>query len=84
MQVIVVVQDPDGTERPPTQEELQWIAERYVCALLERSLPGSQVRIRRAAGASAPVAFADGVGLGSGATVSAGSRPPRRLHSRLL
>lgn len=51
MKVTLAVRLPDGRqeERPPTEGELQDIAERYICALLERSLPGSQVRIRRKA-----------------------------------
>lgn len=49
MRVTIAVRLPDGTieDRSPTEAELQDIAERYIIALLERSLPGSQVRIRR-------------------------------------
>lgn len=49
MRVTIAVRLPDGTQvdRPPTEEELQDIAERYIIALLERSLPGSQVRIKK-------------------------------------
>ena len=51
MRVTIAVRLPDGTvvDRPPTEEELQDIAERYIIALLERSLPGSQVRIKKRA-----------------------------------
>lgn len=40
---------PDGTQldRPPTEEELQDIAERYAVALVQSSLPGSQVKVKK-------------------------------------
>lgn len=58
MRVTIAVRLPDGTvvDRPPTEEELQDIAERYIIALLERSLPGSQVRIKKRSKEKAAVA----------------------------
>lgn len=49
MRVVVSVVRSDGTQldRPPTEAELQEIAERYAAALLQLSLPGSQVRVKK-------------------------------------
>lgn len=48
MRVTVSVITPDGKEldRPPTEEECQQIARRYVKALLEMSLPGAKVTFK--------------------------------------
>lgn len=49
MRVCVAVKLPDGTQvdRPPTESELQALAERYVVTLIQLSLPGSRVRLSR-------------------------------------
>lgn len=49
MKVVLAVRLPDGSQvdREPTEEELQRLAERYAVSLLQASLAGSRVQLKR-------------------------------------